>query len=98
MQVSNYWLLSSHKIISDSIAETTFSNEYFRLLLEERWSPKTTQKGKPWTGPDQFEDSTGNLMMLQSDMALIADPALKKWVEIYAKDEDRFFKVRIHEF
>lgn len=73
-------------------AETTFSNEYFRLLLEERWSPKTTHKGKPWTGPDQFEDSTGNLMMLQSDMALIADPALKKWVEIYAKDEDRFFK------
>ncbi|CAJ1955315.1 unnamed protein product [Cylindrotheca closterium] len=73
-------------------AETTFSNEYFRLLLEERWSPKTTHEGKPWEGPDQFEDSTGKLMMLQSDMALIADPALKKWVEIYAKDEDRFFK------
>jgi cytochrome c peroxidase len=30
-------------------------------------------------------------MMLPSDMALIADPAFKKWVEIYAKDEDRFF-------
>jgi len=39
-------------------AETTFSNEYFRLLLEERWSPKTTHSGKPWTGPDQYEDST----------------------------------------
>jgi cytochrome c peroxidase len=31
-------------------AETTFSNEYFRLLLEERWSPKCTHNGKVWTG------------------------------------------------
>jgi cytochrome c peroxidase len=30
-------------------------------------------------------------MMLPSDMALIADPALKKWVEVYAKDQDKFF-------
>lgn len=73
-------------------AETTFSNEYFRLLLEERWSPKMSHNGKPWTGPDQFEDATGNLMMLPSDMALIADPVFKKWVEVYAKDEDKFFK------
>lgn len=31
-------------------AETSFSNEYFRLLLQERWSPKTTHNGKPWKG------------------------------------------------
>lgn len=73
-------------------AENTFSNEYFRLLIEERWSPKTTHKGKPWNGPDQYEDSTGNLMMLPSDMSLVADPEFKKWVEIYAKDEERFFR------
>ena len=30
-------------------------------------------------------------MMLPSDMVLIADPVFKKWVEIYAKDEDKFF-------
>jgi len=73
-------------------AETTFSNEYFRLLLEERWSPKLTHNGKPWTGPDQFEDSTGQLMMLPVDITLVAEPAFRKWVEIYAKDEDKFFK------
>ncbi|KAL7577756.1 hypothetical protein ACA910_010517 [Epithemia clementina (nom. ined.)] len=72
-------------------AETTFSNEYFRLLVEERWSPKLTHNGKPWTGPDQYEDATGQLMMLPSDMALLADPEFKKWVEIYAKDSDRFY-------
>lgn len=75
-----------------TFAETTFSNEYFRLLLEERWSPKASHNGKPWTGPDQFEDSTGKLMMLPSDMAMILDPEFKKYVELYAKDEEAFFK------
>jgi len=68
------------------------SNEYFRLLLEERWSPKMTHNGKPWKGPDQFEDSTGKLMMLPSDMILVTDPQFKKYVQMYAKDEDLFFK------
>ncbi len=30
------------------------SNEYFRLLVEERWSPKISHNGKPWEGPDQY--------------------------------------------
>jgi cytochrome c peroxidase len=75
-----------------TFAENTFSNEYFRLLLEERWSPKVSHNGKPWDGPDQFEDSTGKLMMLPSDMVLIQDPAFRKIVELYAKDESSFFK------
>ena len=75
-----------------TFAETTFSNEYFRLLLSERWSPKASHNGKPWTGPDQFEDSTGKLMMLPSDIAMILDPEFKKYVELYAKDEEAFFK------
>jgi cytochrome c peroxidase len=29
---------------------------------------------------------------LQSDIFLLSDPELKKWVEAYAKDEDLFFK------
>jgi len=75
-----------------TFAENTFSNEYFRLLVEERWSPKVSHNGKPWEGPDQFEDSTGKLMMLPSDMVLIQDPAFKKVVELYSKNEDAFFK------
>ena len=31
-----------------TFAENTFSNEYFRLLVEERWSPKMSHNGKPW--------------------------------------------------
>lgn len=75
-----------------TFAENTFSNEYFRLLLEERWSPKLTHNGKVWDGPDQYEDATGKLMMLPSDIALIQDPSFRKIVELYAKDEDAFFK------
>mmetsp|Transcript_1169 Transcript_1169/g.2649 ORF Transcript_1169/g.2649 Transcript_1169/m.2649 type:complete len:367 (+) Transcript_1169:25-1125(+) len=74
-----------------TFAETTFSNEYFRLLIEERWAPKTKHEGKMWTGPDQYEDSTGKLMMLPTDMMLIADAEFLKYVELYAKDEDQFF-------
>ncbi|CAM9172373.1 unnamed protein product [Discosporangium mesarthrocarpum] len=73
-----------------TFAETSFSNEYFRLLLEEKWTIKTTHNGKPWTGPDQFEDPTGALMMLPSDMALIWDKDFRTTVELYAKDEDVF--------
>jgi cytochrome c peroxidase len=38
-EASGYWGPWTH-------AETTFSNEYFRLLLEERWTPKKTHLGK----------------------------------------------------
>jgi len=37
-----------------TFGESTFSNEYFRLLLEERWAPKITHDGKSWEGPDQY--------------------------------------------
>lgn len=67
-------------------AETTMSNEYFRLLLEEKWTAKV------WNGPAQFEDPTGKLMMLPSDMALVWDDKFRPFVEMYAKDEALFFK------
>lgn len=73
-------------------APTTFSNEYFRLLLEERWSKKKTHQGKEWNGPEQYETANGELMMLPTDMALIWDDKMRPYVELYAKDEELFFK------
>mmetsp|Transcript_14897 Transcript_14897/g.24251 ORF Transcript_14897/g.24251 Transcript_14897/m.24251 type:complete len:349 (-) Transcript_14897:1510-2556(-) len=72
-------------------APTTFSNEYFKLLLDEKWTVKKKHNGKKWTGPEQYEDKTGELMMLPTDIVLVKDKEMKKWVETYAKDEDRFF-------
>eukprot|EP01128_Nolandella_sp_AFSM9_P004712 TRINITY_DN2158_c0_g1_i1.p1 TRINITY_DN2158_c0_g1~~TRINITY_DN2158_c0_g1_i1.p1 ORF type:complete len:893 (+),score=146.37 TRINITY_DN2158_c0_g1_i1:31-2679(+) len=67
-----------------------FDNGYFKLLLEVDWVEKQ------WDGPLQFEPSDkelhGDIMMLPSDLALIEDPDLKGWVELYASDEQRFFE------
>jgi cytochrome c peroxidase len=42
-------------------APTTFSNEYFRLLIETKWVKKN------WKGPLQYENADGgDLMMLPS--------------------------------
>lgn len=73
-------------------AESTFSNEYFRLLLEEKWTVKKTHEGKPWTGPMQYEAQNGALMMLPADLWLLDDKEFRKHVEVYAKDEEAFFK------
>merc|ERR1719208_584286 len=67
-------------------APTTFSNEYFRELLENTWTRKQ------WDGPPQYEDPTGDLMMLISDMVMKTDPEFRKWTEIYKNDYDRFEK------
>lgn len=63
---------------------TTFSNDFFVELLKTDW------KVKNWKGPLQYERGDG-LMMLPADIALKKDPEFRKWVEVYAKDEDRFF-------
>ncbi len=68
-------------------APTTFSNEYFKLLLSEKWVEKK------WNGPKQFVDAkTGELMMLPTDLALLSDPIFKKQVETYANDGAAFSK------
>jgi cytochrome c peroxidase len=70
---------------------STFSNEYFRLLEDDKWSLKKTHNGGPWTGPEQFENQKGDLMMLYSDMALVWDPRFRKYVKVYKANEEKFF-------
>jgi len=66
-------------------APTTFSNQFFIELLNNKWEKKQ------WNGPVQYTDPTGELMMLPADLALRDDPEFRKWVELYAKDEKAFF-------
>lgn len=63
----------------------TFSNDFFVRLFEEDW------KVKKWSGPLQYEDKSGELMMLPADMVLKTDPAFRVHAEQYAKDEKKFF-------
>ncbi|EEY19847.1 cytochrome c peroxidase [Verticillium alfalfae VaMs.102] len=70
-----------------TFSPTVLTNDYFRLLLEEKW------QWKKWDGPKQLEDkSTKTLMMLPTDYALIEDKAFLKTVKAYAKDNELFFK------
>jgi catalase (peroxidase I) len=68
-------------------APTTFSNEIFRLLLEEKWTKEKLKNGNV-----QYRNPQKDLMMLISDVALIEDPKFKEWVVKYAKDENLFKK------
>jgi len=63
-----------------------FDNHYFTNLLTLKWKPKE------WEGPFQYEDESGLLMMLPTDLALIQDEKFRPYVEAYAKDEALFFK------
>ncbi|KAK3942742.1 heme peroxidase [Diplogelasinospora grovesii] len=70
-----------------TFSPTVMTNDYFKLLLSEKW------QWKKWDGPKQYEDkSTKSLMMLPADLALVQDKKFRPWVEKYAADNDLFFK------
>ncbi|KAM0748783.1 cytochrome c peroxidase Ccp1 [Meredithblackwellia eburnea MCA 4105] len=70
-----------------TFSPTTLTNEYYKLLLDEKW------QFRKWKGPAQYEDNkTKSLMMLKTDYALTTDKSFKKFTEMYAKDEAKFFE------
>lgn len=72
-------------------APTRFSNTYFRLMISRSWKEKTLDNGvRQFVHYD--EDAEEELMMLPTDLALMADPSFKHWVQVYAKDKDKFFE------
>ncbi|KAK7196626.1 ascorbate peroxidase [Novymonas esmeraldas] len=62
-----------------------FDNSFFTELLDEDWvvNGKIQQM-------QMMDRATTRLMMLPSDMCLILDPKYRTYVELYAKDNDRF--------
>jgi len=69
-----------------TFSPTMVTNDYFRLLMDEKWGWRN------WNGPKQYQDKTKSLMMLPTDVALIQDKSFKQHVERYAKDSQVFFK------
>jgi catalase (peroxidase I) len=66
---------------------TTVSNEFFKMLFDEKWVKKN------WNGPEQFEnESDRKLMMLPTDLVMKTDPKFREWSEKYYKDNDLFLK------
>ncbi|GAA6005528.1 hypothetical protein JCM11491_003674 [Sporobolomyces phaffii] len=69
-----------------SYSPISFSNEYYRLLFDEKWQERK------WKGPPQYENKGDkSLMMLRTDMALATDKGFKPTAQLYAKDEEKFF-------
>ena len=63
-----------------------FDTRYFELLLECEWEPSEASTGLPQMAcPSEPE-----LMMLNTDVALITDPTFRQTTELYAKDAARF--------
>ncbi|KAG6276990.1 heme peroxidase [Claviceps purpurea] len=70
-----------------TFSPTVLTNDYYRLLVEEKW------QWKKWNGPKQYEDAkTKTLMMLPTDMVLVQDKKFKPVTEKYAKDNALFFR------
>lgn len=63
-----------------------FDNAYFVELLTPGWTKTTVAE----TGNVQYERD--GMMMLPTDMCLLDDPSFRGWVELYAKDQDAFFR------
>jgi hypothetical protein len=63
-----------------------FDNEYFTNLLQLTWTKRD------WDGPEQYQDPSGTLMMLPTDLALIQDEGFLKYVKLYAEDESLFYR------
>ena len=68
-------------------AENKFNNALFTFLLNKEWTVKKTHEGKRWKGPLQYENPTGELMMLPSCIAMIKDEVMRSYVEMYAADQ-----------
>lgn len=70
-----------------TFSPTVVTNDYYKLLLEEKWNYRK------WDGPKQFQDvASKSLMMLPTDMALIKDKTFLSTVKLYANDNSAFFK------
>jgi len=70
-----------------TFSPTTLTNDYFKLLFDEKWV------WKKWSGPKQLEDKkTKTLMMLPTDYVLVQDKSFKGFAKAYADDVDLFFK------
>ncbi|CAD7975370.1 unnamed protein product, partial [Amoebophrya sp. A25] len=75
-----------------------FNNSMAKNLLNEKWRLVNSQDlSSPGNSPvcphgirRQYVNDNEDMMMLMSDMCLLRTPTWRKWLQIYAEDEQRF--------
>lgn len=70
-----------------SATPTKFSNQFYKLLVDEDWFFESSP-----TGVMQYYNKDKSLMMLPTDMVMIKDPEFRKWVKVYAVHNSLFYK------
>lgn len=70
-----------------TVTPLDFNNKFFLNLVNMKWHKKTQPNGlEVYVTKDQ-----PGIIMLPTDMALVFDEKMVCWVELYARDQDRFF-------
>ncbi|KAI8146624.1 heme peroxidase [Fennellomyces sp. T-0311] len=69
-------------------APTMFTNEYFKALAERKWIKKTLANG----GWQYVDKANPDVMMLPIELDMYNDKEFKKYFDLYAKDEAKFFE------
>ncbi|KAI9018021.1 heme peroxidase [Phycomyces nitens] len=69
-------------------APTIFDNEYFTALVEREWVKKELPSGVwQWVSKENPD-----VMMLPAEIYMYNDKEFRKYFELYAKDQDKFFE------
>mmetsp|Transcript_16454 Transcript_16454/g.40523 ORF Transcript_16454/g.40523 Transcript_16454/m.40523 type:complete len:297 (-) Transcript_16454:213-1103(-) len=74
-----------------------FDNQYFKDLVEQEWVKVDAAATGGASSNSVYvakgaEVAPGVPIMLPTDVAMLDDLKMKPWVELYAKDQDRFFQ------
>jgi len=70
-------------------APLTLGTHYYTTLLEEKWLPV---ENKFNNNTIQYENERRDLIMLPAEMILLTDDKFRPWVEVYAKDDEKWRK------
>ncbi|KAG1440170.1 hypothetical protein G6F56_012026 [Rhizopus delemar] len=68
-------------------APTMFSNEYYKAISTRTWIKKTLANG----GWQWVDKNNTDVMMLPAEISMYKDKEFKKYFDLYAKDEEKFF-------
>ncbi|KAG1145092.1 hypothetical protein G6F37_004497 [Rhizopus arrhizus] len=69
-------------------APTMFSNEYFKAISTRTWIKKSLANG----GWQWVDKNNKDVMMLPAEISMYNDKEFKKYFDLYAKDEEKFFE------
>ncbi|KAI9473889.1 MAG: heme peroxidase [Benjaminiella poitrasii] len=69
-------------------APTMFSNEYFKAITTRTWIKRKLPHG----GWQWVDKNNPDVMMLPAELAMYNDKEFKKYFDLYAKDQDKFYE------